>query len=146
MGLTREQIKERAIQRFKDFIKTYGEDFSSNAVKYSKKDFEVSDDNTKHRIIKVWDKEPVCAQDICVLAVVMLDNEDIIFCDMYKDNSNVDNSTIDQPERCRCLNDFTTSRINEILEDLCRLEGIESVVPARKKPEYINHYKNMEDN
>ena len=141
MGLTKEQIKERAIKRFKDFIEMYGVDFSSNGMEYSREDFGISDDKTKHKITKVWDKDVICAQDICVYAAIMLDNGDIIFCDMYRDDKIPENTIIDQPKRCRWLSGFTTSRINEILEDLCRIQGIESVVPVRKKPEHINHYK-----
>ena len=55
MGLTKEQIKERAIQRFKDFMNTYAQDISNCNFKYSRKELGISDDETKYTIEKIWD-------------------------------------------------------------------------------------------
>ena len=70
----------------------------------------------------------------------MFDSGDIVFCDFCREPK-IECSYIDQPKRNRFIEDFTTNEINEILTDLCTLEGIVSTVPVRKKPEHINHYK-----
>lgn len=135
MGLTKEQLKERAIQRTRDFLSKYGQQVEST-TKYKLSEISKSLPDEEHIITHKWDKDPICAQDICVFSCVMFNDGSIIYCD-YDNKTN----SISDMKHIRVAKDIETSYIDGILMDMESNQGVESSVPVRKKPEKINRYK-----
>lgn len=134
-GLTKQMLKERAIDRLKTFITTHGDEVMNN-IKFDFKQFSDTLPKEEHIITHKWDKEPIIVQDICVLSVIMFDDGTIVFCDY-----NAKENKISNYKQCRVAKNLETNYINAVLIDMEAKQGVESSVPIRKKPEKINHYK-----
>lgn len=134
-GLTKQMLKERAIDRLKTFITNYGDEVIDN-TKFDFKQFSDTLPKEEHIITHKWGKEPIIVQDICVLSAVMFDDGTIIFCDYNSKENKISNY-----KHCRVAKNLETSYINATLIDMESKQGVESSVPVRKKPEKINRYK-----
>ena len=60
MGLSRAQLKQRAEQRLTEYLTTHGTKLDDSLI--------------------IWNKEPICVKDICVLSAV-IENGVVVFCD-----------------------------------------------------------------
>ena len=71
MGLTREQLKQRAEKRLTEYLKVHGKKIDESLI--------------------IWDKRPIVVKDICVLSAV-IENGVVIFCDYDVKNRTYDKS------------------------------------------------------
>lgn len=135
MGLTKAMLKERALNRLKEFILKYGSKVD-DGPSYCLNDLCSSLPEETHHITHCWNKTLVCVQDICVFSAVMFDDFSIVFCDYDTAENKISNTA-----HVKAANDLTAAYIDKALIDMEAAQGVESSVPVRKKPEKINHYK-----
>ena len=64
MGLTKEQLRQRSKEKLYEYLNAH-----STEVKHSK------------IVKKIWDKYPICAQDICVLHALITKDGNLMFTD-----------------------------------------------------------------
>ena len=95
MGLTKEQLKERSIQKLKDFVKEYGTVITKS--------------------LTVWDKYPVCVKDICVLSVCLF-NDRIVFGDFDREKKEMDFVR-------KTTDDLDKKYIDEVLTDMMEIQS-----------------------
>ena len=135
MGLTKAMMKERALNRLKEFILKYGSTVD-DSPSYCHNDVCSSLPEETGHIIHCCDTTTVSAQDICVFSAVMFDDFSIVFCDYDTAENKISNTA-----HVKAANDLTAAYIDKALIDMEAAQGVESSVPVRKKPEKINHYK-----
>ena len=135
MGLTKAMMKERALNRLKEFILKYGSTVD-DGPSYCLNDLCSSLPEETRHITHCWNKTPVCAQDICVFSAVIFDDFSIVFCDYDTDENKISNT-----DHVKAADELTAAYIDKALIDMEAAQGVESSVPVRKKPEKINHYK-----
>lgn len=96
MGLTKEQLQDRAKKKLLDYIKEHGTPCNGKVVKY------------------YWNTYPICAQDICTLSAVVDKKDNVIFCDydVKKDSY--------RKEFSRNAADLKYTYLNRILESMMK--------------------------
>ena len=91
MGLTKAQLKQRAEQRRTEYLTTHGTRIDESLI--------------------IWNKEPICVKDICVLSAV-IENGVVVFCDYNLETRSYNKSF------SRTFEDLDHHSINAIIDDL----------------------------
>ena len=112
MGLTKAMLKERALNRLKEFIQKYGSTVD-DGPSYCLNDLCSSLPEETRHITHCWNKTPVCAQDICVFSAVMFDDFSIVFCDYDTAENKISNTA-----HVKAANDLTAAYIDKALIDM----------------------------
>ena len=95
MGLTRAQLKQRAEQRLTEYLTTHGTKINESLI--------------------IWNKEPICVKDICVLSAV-IENDVVVFCDYNLETRSYDKSF------SRTFEDLDHHDINSIIDELAKYD------------------------
>ena len=106
MGLTRAQLKERAAKKLTDYIESHGTKIDEGLI--------------------IWNKEPICVKDICVLSVV-IENGRVIFCDYDLEKRTYKESF------SRTYEDLDHHYLADILEDLMAKDAWADRTKSKKK-------------
>ena len=91
MGLNNAQLKKRAEERLTEYLTTHGTKINESLI--------------------IWNKEPICVKDICVLSAV-IENGVVVFCDYNLETRSYNKSF------SRTLEDLDHHNINSIIDDL----------------------------
>lgn len=91
MGLTRAQLKQHAEERLTEYLITHGTKIDDSLI--------------------IWNKEPICVKDICVLSAV-IENGVVVFCDYNLETRSYKKSF------SRTFEDLDHHNINSIIDDL----------------------------
>ena len=91
MGLSRAQLKQRAEQRLTEYLTTHGTKLDDSLI--------------------IWNKEPICVKDICVLSAV-IENGVVVFCDY-----NIETRSYDKTFS-RTFDDLDHHNIESIIDNL----------------------------
>ena len=91
MGLTRAQLKQHAEERLTEYLITHGTKIDDSLI--------------------IWNKEPICVKDICVLSAV-IENGVVVFCDYNLETRSYKKSF------SRTFKDLDHHNINSIIDDL----------------------------
>lgn len=91
MGLTRAQLKQHAEERLTEYLINHGTKIDDSLI--------------------IWNKEPICVKDICVLSAV-IENGVVVFCDYNLETRSYKKSF------SRTFEDLDHHNINSIIDDL----------------------------
>ena len=106
MGLTREQLKQRAEKRLTEYLTVHGKKIDESLI--------------------IWDKRPIVVKDICVLSAV-IENGVVIFCDYDIDTRSYKKSF------SRTFEDLEHHHIERIINSLTEYDTYQDRKTSKQK-------------